>query len=41
MLITAKPRKMAVKKERPTKINVSFEDALKIAATTTIKKKPK
>ncbi len=33
-----KPRKKAIK-EKPTKINVSFEEALKIAATTIVKKR--
>jgi hypothetical protein len=36
-----KPTKKPVKKDKPLKLNMSFEQALKTAATTVVKKKKK
>jgi hypothetical protein len=36
-----KPTKKPVKKEKPLKLNMTFEQAMKVAATTVVKKKNK
>jgi hypothetical protein len=36
-----KPTKKPTKKDKPLKLNMSFEEAMKVAATTVVKKKKK